>query len=121
MGMKSIIALLLGLVIQLSQVPACMADLPLIPCATSALPMDCCEGLKACPCAKENDRNQKPSPLTPAAADLKLLISKAPESIRLATLFSPPADAVLVTASSLENRSGYEGVPLSVAFCMFVI
>ncbi len=121
MTFKSIIALLMGLVIQLSQVPSCLAAEPANPCAKSSQRMTCCEGSKSCPCAKESDQKQKPAPLVPSQVDLKLLISKAPESTRLAASISPPADAVLVAASALENRSAYAGVPLSVAFCRFVI
>ncbi len=121
MVIKSVIALLLGLVIQLSQVPSCLAGETAKPCATSAQRMDCCKDMKSCPCVKGSNQKQKPTPLIPESVDLKFLFSKAPETPRLDALIVPPADTVLATASALEIRNGYSGVPLSVAFCCFVI
>jgi hypothetical protein len=122
MHIKSIIALFMGLVIQLSQVQAsCMASGSAKSCGTETQAMSCCDGLESCPCADEGDSNQTPTPLTPAAVDLKPLISPAPERISPAALFPPRTDAVVPTASWVELRSGFSGVPLSVAFCRFVI
>ena len=122
MVIKSIIALLLGLVIQLSQVPSCLAGEAEKPCATSAQGMDCCKDAESCPCFEESDQKpQKPTPLIPESVDLKFLYSKAPETTRLEALIVPPGEAVLATASALEIRNGYSGVPLSVAFCRFLI
>ena len=121
MGMRSIVALFLGLLIQLSQVQSCLAAEPAKPCATKAHPGCCCDGMRSCPCAKDSDQNQKPAPLIPAALDLKLLISKTPGTHGLDALIPPPAAAVVFTASSPKSRNGFAGVPLSVAFCRFVI
>ena len=121
MTVKSIIAFLLGLVIQLSQVPSSLAGETAKSCATSMQRMDCCKGMESCPCAKESDQEQKPTPLAPTSVELKLLISKAPDQPSVDALIFPPTEALSATVSQLENRNGYAGVPLSVAFCRFVI
>jgi hypothetical protein len=121
MGLKPIIALFLGLLIQLSQVQLCSSDVAAPPCATVPDSMACCDGLKSCHCAKDSDSDQKPAPLAVAAVDLKLLLSKVPETPCFAALISPPDDSVLGAASVSQVCGGYAGVPLSVAFCCFVI
>lgn len=121
MDVRSIIALFMGLVLQLSQVQTCLATEAAKPCATQARLMSCCEGLKTCPCAKKSRENQKPTPLLPASGELKLLLSKAPEPSRLGAFVSPPAAAKAVVATPALGWSAYAGVPLSVAFCRFVI
>ncbi len=121
MDMRSIVALFLGLVIQFSQMPSCLAAESAKPCATQAHRVCCCDGLESCPCAGNSDSNQKPTPAIPAAVDLKWLISNAPATHRPGALISPPTDAVALTESFTESRSGFAGVPQSVAFCRFVI
>ena len=121
MGLKPIIALFLGLLIQWSQVQVCSVDVAAPPCATAPDSMACCNGLKSCHCAKDSDSDQKPAPLVAAAVDLKLLLSKAPETPCLAVLVFPPNDSVLGAASVSRVCGGYAGVPPSVAFCCFVI
>lgn len=121
MGLKPIIALFLGLLIQLSQVQLCPGDVAAPPCATAPESMACCEGLKSCHCAKDNDSDQKPAPLAVVAVDLKLLLSRAPETPCFAAFIYSPDDSVLGAASGSRVCGGYAGVPLSVAFCCFVI
>ena len=121
MNFKAIIALLMGLVIQLSQVQTCLAATSIGAVGAEAHSMCCCEGLLSCPCASDRSPDQKPAPLIPAAADLKLLISKTPESSSLDAPISIHPAAVVATASRAEARSAYAGVPLAVAFCRFVI
>jgi hypothetical protein len=122
MYIKSIIALFMGLVFQLSQVQSSsMATGSAKSCGVGAQAMSCCEGLQSCPCLDEGGSNQTPALMIPAAVDLKPAISQAPEQNRPAALFPPPTDAVVATASWTEFRAGYSGVPLSVAFCRFVI
>lgn len=121
MNVRPIIAFLMGLVLQLSQVQSCRAIETAKPCATQAHRMSCCEGLAACPCAKKNDSDQKPAPVAPATVDLKLLVSKAAEPSRIEPWSHPPTSAVILTAPRTDSESGYAGVPLSVAFCCFVI
>ena len=121
MDMRSIVALFLGLVIQFSQVQSCLAAAPARPCATQAHGVCCCDGMRSCPCAKENGRDPKPTPAIPAALDLKWLISNAPGTYSPGASIPPTTDAVTLTESFTESRSGFAGVPLSVAFCRFVI
>jgi hypothetical protein len=122
MNLKAVIALLMGLVIQLSQahVSWMTQDSPKS-CGSSVHPMSCCEGLKSCPCVDEGDSNQKPAPLVPATIELKTLVSQVAGAVDPVALFSPPENAAVPAASFVEFRSGYAGVPLSVAFCSFVI
>ena len=121
MNLKALIALLMGLVIQLSQVQTCLAATSTGAVGAEAHSMCCCEGLQSCPCASDRSPDQQPAPLIPAAADLKLLISKTPESSSLDAPISIHPVAVVATASRAEARSAYAGVPLAVAFCRFVI
>lgn len=121
MEIRSIIALFMGLVLQWSQVQSCLATEARQPCAAQAHSMSCCEGLKTCPCAKESRDQPKPTPLLPASVELKLLLSKAPEPPRLGAFVAPPAAAMAVVATPALGWSAYAGVPLSVAFCSFVI
>ena len=121
MDFRSIIALFMGLVIQLSQVQVRGATEPAKSCATSGDRMSCCEGLKSCPCAKKSDPVEKPSPLVPSAVDLKLFVSKASGPGSLDVIHFPQSVRVSVNAARWESNAGYAGVPLSVAFCRFVI
>lgn len=122
MHIRSIIALLMGLVIQLSQVHAsCMASDSAKSCGMGGQAMSCCDGLQSCPCVGEGDSKQAPAPLVPAAVDLKPLISPAPERISPAEFFPPSTDAAVPAASWPELQGGFSGVPLSVVFCRFVI
>jgi hypothetical protein len=59
--------------------------------------------------------------LIPAAVDLKWLLPKAAETNILAAPVSPRKETGIATASPAEARWAYAGVPLSVAFCCFVI
>ncbi|MBK1817385.1 hypothetical protein JIN84_17325 [Luteolibacter yonseiensis] len=121
MAIKSIIALFLGLVIQLSQVQLGPAAEPVKSCDNGQF-MSCCDGLQSCPCAKESDPDQKPSPLIPAGVDLKWLVSKVSEPASLDSPTNPQSETLVVfAASQTDTRCAFEGVPLSVAFCRFVI
>ena len=121
MAIKSIIALFLGLVIQFSQVQSGFATEPGKSCGVLADSLCCCAGLQSCPCAKEGDSNQKPGPLIPAAPELKPLISKAPATINFDAMTSPQAEEVEFSVSQTDPAKGFAGVPLSVAFCRFII
>jgi len=120
---KSIVGLFLGLVIQLSQIQPCAAadTKPACP-SVAAGTHDCCGGKTSCPCANNSEQTPTPAPIIPAAADLKLSAPKARELDFLALLFLPEiSEAVPATASIPESHVGFSGVPLSVAFCTFVI
>jgi hypothetical protein len=121
MAIKSIIALFLGLVIQLSQVQLGSAAKPVKSCGGDAHSMSCCEGLKSCPCVKESNPDQKPSPLIPVGGDLKCFVLKTSESAELDELISLPTESVVSSGSQQAARSAFAGVGLSVAFCRFVI
>jgi hypothetical protein len=117
-AVKSIIVLLMGLVLQLSQAKPCLATQTTQACAAD---MSCCGDAESCPCASESRGNEKPAPLLPASVDLKVFLSKAPEAPVLETRLSPAAKSRVAMVSPAPFRSGYAGVPLSVAFCRFVI
>ncbi len=117
-ALKSIIVLFMGLVLQLSQARACLATQTEHACVAN---MSCCEDLDSCPCASESRENEKPAPLLPAGVDLKVILSKAPEAPAPETRLSPAAGSRVALVSPALFRNGYAGVPLSVAFCRFVI
>lgn len=121
MGMKSIIAMFLGLVIQFSQAQSCLSVGVVNAVTSQAHSTCCCAEEISCPCAKQGDSSEKPSPLTSATVELKWLVSKSSDPYDLAALIIPPSDLVLVTISTGKVHSGFVGVPLSVAFCSFVI
>ena len=123
MTLKSIVGLFLGLVIQLSQVQACPAtdSTPSCP-AVAASAHDCCKEKTSCPCALESKKAPLPIPAAPAPVDLKLSAPKVRELDFLALFFLPKIpEAVPAIASFPESHVGFAGVPLSVAFCSFVI
>ncbi len=119
MDVRSIIALFLGLVIQFSQVPSSMMVQPSKACATQS--MSCCEGLESCPCAKESESDSKPTPAIPAAVELKMAMAISTGSI---DAVESPCKFVETTAflgSQTETTNGFAGVPLTVAFCIYLI
>jgi hypothetical protein len=121
MNVRSIIALFMGLVIHLSQVQLSLAADAAKSCGDHGLAMTCCDGLQSCPCASEGNPDQKPSPMAPAVVDLKVLVSKVAEPVKLEPPVCHSADIVVSTTSPADFISAYAGVPLSVAFCRFVI
>jgi hypothetical protein len=121
MDFRTVIALLMGLLIQLSQVQTCVAGGVIPSCATTARSMACCDGIKSCPCAKSSESSQKPDLPSAAAVELKWLVSKTGETDLPGTSVSPSKDAARPAATVSEFYSGFVGVPLSVAFCRFVI
>lgn len=118
--MRSIIGLLMGLVIQFSQVQISVAGDTAESCHREG-GASCCDDSQSCPCAEEKNPAQKPAPSVPAGQDLKWLISRTTESKKLEFFTSPPADTGALSSFFLEPKNGYLGVPLSVAFCRFVI
>ncbi|RYD23066.1 MAG: hypothetical protein EOP88_05655 [Verrucomicrobiaceae bacterium] len=120
MGLKAVIALLLGLVIQFSQVQSGFAAL-VSSCKDTAEPMSCCQGPDSCPCLSETNTDQKPAPVIPAGIDLKWFVSKSTEPDRLVSASSACGQSALPATRARDSFAGYAGVPLSVAFCSFVI
>ena len=117
-GIRTIIGLILGLAIQFALVQPSLATKPASHCAASS----CCEELSSCPCASNDDAEQRPSPLAPAPVDLKLSPPKARE-LDFITLLKvlERAGPIAPPASIPESHVGFTGVPLSLAFCTFVI
>jgi hypothetical protein len=123
MKMKTAIALVFGLVFQLSLalpgIAAAMAD-----CAPPAESCECCAGLDSCPCAKEGQPVQKPLPLAPdSGQSLKVPLAKVTSTrVSPETISEPPPAAIRAAAIPVTNPwTGYTGVRLSVAYCTFVI
>jgi hypothetical protein len=118
MTLRAMVRLIMGLTIQFALMQPMWSANPVSHCAESS----CCEGLPACPCASNDDPDQKPAPLAPAPVDLKLSAPKARELDLTALLILwETSQAVVATASIPESHGGFAGVPLSVAFCTFVI
>ncbi len=83
--------------------------------------MACCDPGKSCHCASQSESPAKPAPLAPAAPELKFAFIAPPatdDSAAPAVASFPPR---VLTALGTGARAGYAGVPLSVAFCSFVI
>jgi hypothetical protein len=120
-ALKFIVSLFLGLVLQLSLLESNMPTQAVDSCAPQSPGMSCCDGLASCPCAKESPGHEKPAPLLPASMDLKFFVSKFPEAPRFDSRSPLPTAAGAVIPSPVAFRNGYAGVPLSVAFCSFVI
>lgn len=121
MNVSSIIALFLGLVIQWTQLQAAFAFDPATSCGGHGVAMSCCDGLQSCPCVSEGEPDQKPSPLTLPAGDLKLLVSGVTGPSGVDELLSQSTEISVSATSGAAFVPGYAGVPLSVAFCRFVI
>jgi hypothetical protein len=116
---RTIMGLIMGLAIQLALLqPLLSADSVSDRCAAAG----CCDEMASCPCASNGDPEQKPAPIAPAQLDSKLSPPKARE-LDLLPLLIPPdtSEAVVAAASIPESHVGFAGVPLSVAFCTFVI
>jgi len=121
MGMKTIITLLLGLAFQLAQVLPGGVMPP--PCATSVESCACCAAGKSCCCAthEQPDPKQSPQPL-PNLGLLKGMAMKTAETrVCAETWLGAGLPASLVAALPSAPLAGFEGVPLAVAFCSFVI
>jgi hypothetical protein len=123
MNMKTAIALVLGLVFQLSQVIPGMAA-AMTDCAPVAESCECCDGLTACPCAEKGDPTRKPLPLAPdSSQSLKAPLARITGTrVSLETTSGTQAASTAVTATPVTGPwPGFTGVRLSVAFCSFVI
>ncbi|NQX00473.1 hypothetical protein HQ447_07415 [bacterium] len=121
MALKSIIALFLGLVLQLSQFQACLNTRDAESCGGDGFSVSCCDGLDSCPCASQRDSDPKPAPLAAAGTELKWLVARPLETKDFAAVACPIGNPAIPRGCLLEVRSAYAGVPLSVAFCRFVI
>lgn len=121
MNLKSVSALILGLLIQIMPMfPAMGAS---VERAVTTPRCACCDGLDSCPCAGRNESAPVPQPLTPAGDSVGKYQPMAQQDvsnrivpIQLRALHvltgAPRPDGVPV---------GFHGVRYSVAFCSFVI
>ncbi len=121
--LKFTVGLFLGLVIQLSQIQPCVAADSEQSCPTVAARVHtCCEGKVSCPCANNSQQAPTPAPAIPVSVDLKLNAPKARELDFITLFFLPDSsNAKPGIVRFPESTFGFLGVPLSVAFCSFVI
>ena len=119
--MKSIVGLFLGIVLLLSQVQLCPAREIARPNCEMIAASSCCSGKSVCACSHDEGK-KAPLPAVPAAIDLKFTAPKARELDDFARpqLLAAVQMSVVFRAQN-EVRSGFAGVPFSVAFCSFVI
>ncbi len=118
---NSTVALVLALVVQFSQVSGYLAMQESSSCVDESSMSCCCAAVKSCPCVEESPNHEKPEPLFPASIDLKQLVSKTAENPILVDLDPPATASTNTAATSIFFHGAYQGVPLSVAFCKFVI
>ena len=121
MNVKAVITVILGLIFQLAQ--ALPAATFTSPCASHGTTCTCCESADSCPCAKSGESDQKPAPALPESGNvLKLSAAKADDNqVSIESLAGNHPSPTLATSQVSVPSSGYAGVPLSVAFCLFVI
>lgn len=121
MNMKAAIALVCGLVIQLSLI------LPSLAATTDHVPVteacDCCEDLNSCPCVHESEPAQKPLPLAPDSnQNIKVPLARVADArVPLESTFAAQFSPIRKSTQTTTHPSGYIGVPLSVSFCSFVM
>lgn len=116
------VGLLLALAIQLVQMQPALASVEDSTCATDGHHACCCTGADHCPCVKSAPERESKAPQSQVSADLKAQDLAKPSST---TAVLEPAftsgTRPLVTWATDRLPIGFEGVPLSVAFCRFVI
>lgn len=122
MNIRATFALIMGLLLQWSMVQAFPDATPAEHCATASAPMACCASKQVCPCVVDKgESGEKPAPLAPASPVLKLVFVGVPStdnSVEIAAISVAVHGSPYARADSV---AGYPGVPLSVAFCSFVI
>src|SRR5690606_27045873 len=121
MNIRVTIALFMGLLLQLSQVQAWPSTTPAKSCGLAAAAMSCCASKQVCPCADQSDSDEKPIPLAPASASLKLVFTHLSATDDSATLVVSSSPINLFPTTRAVSTAGFPGVPLNVAFCTFVI
>jgi len=113
--------IILGLVLQFTQIAhgvlACQAR----PVACAASECHCCEGGKTCPCAKSSDPGQPPLPALPAVKVDKLDPVLPPQCEPAMASTGLPANVELPPLLPDCGSRGFKGVPLTVSFCRFLI
>jgi len=123
MGLKTITAFCAGMLLQLSQIGSCLPAISFETAVSSGAvcASSCCEEMESCPCFETGGQDERPAPLVPAPTDLKGQLAKSPERATLVNVDSPARQTPPTAAVVRNVPRGYLGVPLSVAFCSFVI
>lgn len=121
MGLRTIVALLLGLFIQLSQMPLRGSESSTCRVGAKRV-MSCCDPAEPCPCASKGDPDRKPLPLKQGGVEGKsLVLARASEPELETKIASCGAAAKLRCVVREDHPAGYSGVTLAVAYCSFVI
>jgi len=121
MVFRTIIAIFMGLVLQISQVQSCLGAEILNSSGKNSCKMSCCEAIQSCPCAKECDSNKTPVPAIPVSVDLKSHLTKSPDPSHILHFTVPSVHTVALKCPTNFTLTRYAGVPLSVAICRFII
>ena len=121
MGLKTITAFCAGMLLQLSVVAFGIPTGALESVRSSACPSSCCENLDSCPCFESSGQDEAPAPLPPAPPDLKGPLARPSEPVALVIIDSPTKESPPTACVVRNSPGGYSGVPLTVAFCSFVI
>lgn len=119
---KVITGMVLGLILQLSQLHAGLA-----PCqqrsttCQGSVSCHCCDTPKACHCAKSNESKPTPAPNLPEGKTIKLdpIAPNAREPLAFVSYIPPPARVIV--AADAAGPTSYPGIALNVAFCRYVI
>ena len=121
MGLKTITAFCAGMLLQLSVIASGISTGALESVRSSACASSCCENLDSCPCFESSGQDEAPAPLPPALPDLKGPLASPSEPVALVTIDSPTKECSPIACVVRNPPGGYSGVPLTVAFCSFVI
>ena len=121
MNIRATIALFMGLLLQLSQVQAFPDAVAAKSCGAESASMSCCASKQVCPCIGESESTEIPAPLAPAAPVLKLVFIQSAATADTALSVAGLAVGHHTPRIRAASTAGYPGVPLSVAFCSFVI
>jgi hypothetical protein len=116
-----VVRLLIALVLQITlTLPA--GVLAMSSSCKMATTCSCCEKLPSCPCLKDSERSEKPTPpQTPPEKVLKLNALAPGDTVSVIEINPVPG-----VPGSLPGRtplvcSGYSGMGLTVSFCRWVI
>jgi hypothetical protein len=119
---KVITGLVLGLILQLSQLShgfaACSERSSACQASSTC---HCCDTKKVCPCAKSSKGSQLPTPAVPDSKPVKLdpLLPTGNDPVRFVSLIPPSAETSLAGISA--SARVHPGVSLNVSFCRFTI
>ena len=122
MNVRAITALIMGLLLQWSMMGALPAANPAGSCGAEAASMSCCAPDKPCPCLKNQENpGKRQDPLAPKAPDLKSVFTLTSSTDDGVSALAAPTPSRSTPHARAGSTAGFPGVPLSVAFCSFVI